>query len=36
MLAMILGNIGVLLNDPVPRLEFVTTTGQLMQLAING
>jgi hypothetical protein len=36
MLAMILGNVGVLLNDPVPRLEFVTTTGQLMQLAING
>jgi len=36
MLAMILGNIGVLLNDPVERLEFVTTTGQLMQLAVNG
>ena len=36
MLAMILGNIGVLLNDPVERLKFVTTTGQLVQLAING
>ena len=36
LLAMILGNIGVLLNDPVPRLEVVTTTGSLMQLAING